>query len=217
MQCKSETPFSGGKAVAVDFDLVSRADIDKAANCLTYVLDTYDLVGVSAPQIGLPWQMIAVRVTEEQIDEVPIEVVAKLDMKPVPLTLVVNPAIKVISTKKDMVEGSEGCGSMVGFSCPVLRHKEVEVTGYNMDGSDFTPWRVKDFTARIFQHEFDHLQGTMHVDRMTSSRSLQFDYWPVVNGKKGDFKLSYNHSPVQNIKMNRRSPFWHLKNLFKWK
>ena len=47
------------------------------------------------------------------------------------------------------------------------------------------PWRVKNFTARIIQHEMDHLNGVLCVDRMTSTQTLQFTYWQDVKAVPG--------------------------------
>jgi len=204
-------PVLRGKAIKVDFDIVPRTDIEKAAKCIVKVIDTYKLVGLAAPQIGLPWQMFAVRVTKEQVDAMEPELVVKHKIEPVPLTILVNPNLRVISSENQMVEAQEGCASMMGFSCPVLRHREVEVTGHNVDGSKVAPWRVRDMTARILQHEYDHLHGTMFVDRMTSSQKLRFDYWSAINQKGGNFKLSYIHNAVQNLKRNRKFRLFRYK------
>ena len=65
------------------------------------------------------------------------------------------------------------------------------IRGHTPKGEEMKPWRVKNFTARIIQHEMDHLNGVLCVDRMTSTQTLQFTYWQDVNRKYGKFKLSY--------------------------
>jgi hypothetical protein len=51
-------------------------------------------------------------------------------------------------------------------------------------------WEAKDWTARLVQHEFDHVRGKLFTDIMENT-SLRFDYWDVVNHGQGDFRLKY--------------------------
>ncbi len=54
---------------------------------------------------------------------------------------------------------------MYGFSGHVARAREIEVTAYNEHG-ELKTWRAKNWTARVIQHEYDHLQGVLYVDKM---------------------------------------------------
>ena len=56
---------------------------------------------------------------------------------------------------------------------------------------DPVDWTVEGWTARIVQHEFDHLQGKMFIDR-ADLETLSFDYWKIVNNRQGDFRLGYD-------------------------
>ena len=92
------------------------------------------------------------------------------------------------------------------------RYKEVEVRGHNVDGTKMAPWHVKNWTARIVQHEVDHLDGIMTVDRMASSKSLEFAYWGDVNRKRGKFRMSYDNPRLRGLRK-----YWYPKSLVKWR
>ena len=77
-----------------------RGEIEAAARALASALDANDAVGISAPQIGLSWQMLAIRVTEGQVDMMNEQDVAVKDIQVVPLTIIVNPRLKVLNHKE---------------------------------------------------------------------------------------------------------------------
>jgi peptide deformylase len=90
---------------------------------------------------------------------------------PVAVRVFINPVLRVIGD--ETVTFFEGCLSVEGFAALVERWREVEVTGLDEHGVAQT-WRVKGWPARILQHEVDHLNGTLYIDRMvTRSFSTQ--------------------------------------------
>ena len=82
----------------------------------------------------------------------------------------------------------------------------MQINALDANGSDFE-WKVADWTARIVQHEFDHLEGKLYTDIMLP-KSLSFAYWETVNKRNGDFKLGY--SGISGIS-HRIFPFNMLK------
>lgn len=114
----------------------------------------YKLVGISAPQIGVPLQIFAIEVTNESVKEHDPVYVEECEMEPVPLTYFINPTMKIINPEK--VTHIESCGSLVGYQAEVERAREVEIKALNRLGEPFC-WQAKAWTARIAQHEFDHL------------------------------------------------------------
>ena len=128
-------------------------------------------VGLAAPQIGLPLRLIVLEDPEEAVGAVGAhdeEGRAERGRVPVPVTAIVNPVLRLIDGPRDTF--FEGCLSVPGYSALVARAREVEVTGLTPAGAPFQ-WRVSGWPARILQHECDHLDGTLYVDRMIS-RSL---------------------------------------------
>lgn len=108
-------------------------------------------VGLAAPQVNVPLQVIVVEYGDENDDE-----------KPPKLYAVVNPTI--VKASEESVAGMEGCLSVPGFVGEVERAERVDVKGQNRHGQ---PIRIKakGWLARIFQHEIDHLNGVLFIDR----------------------------------------------------
>jgi peptide deformylase len=75
---------------------------------------------------------------------------------------VVNPVVEPIGD--DVQTGPEGCLSVPGISVPTLRAARARVQGQDVDGSAVT-YEGEGLSARCFQHEVDHLDGTLYVDR----------------------------------------------------
>lgn len=120
-------------------------------------------VGLAAPQIGIPLKIIVLEDTEEYIGYAPKEVTQAQDRRPFDLLVILNPKLKKKNNKTALF--FEGCLSVDGFRAVVERHLEVEVTGLDRDGQpigiDASGWQ-----ARILQHECDHLDGTIYVDKL---------------------------------------------------
>ncbi len=114
-------------------------------------------VGLAAPQVGAS---IRVFVFE-----------AKAHQPPVPLTVAINPRLELLPGAR--VEAWEGCLSIPGLRGLVPRHAAVEFSGFDVEGRPFQR-RAEGFEARIIQHEMDHLDGIVYLDRMRSMSSLGF-------------------------------------------
>ena len=117
-------------------------------------------VGLAAPQIGVSERVIVVEYyeNEEDLDD------EEVDESPKRLYTIVNPEITRKSS--EMVEGTEGCLSVPGYLGEVDRHEAITVKGQNRHGQNVT-LKLKDWTARIFQHEIDHLNGVLFTDLAT--------------------------------------------------
>ncbi|KAH9326904.1 hypothetical protein KI387_007082 [Taxus chinensis] len=120
-------------------------------------------VGIAAPQIGVPLQIVALEDTKQYISYAPKEEVEAQQRTSFDLLIIINPKLKTIGNKT--AKFFEGCLSVNGFRALVERHLEVEVTGFGRDGLPIkvhaTGWQ-----ARILQHECDHLAGLLYVDKM---------------------------------------------------
>jgi peptide deformylase len=117
-------------------------------------------VGLAATQIGVGLRVITVEYAEEPEGGLP-----EGEPPPQPaLYTLIDPEVTRASREK--VAGIEGCLSVPGFAGEVERHVEVVVKGFNAQGA---PVRIKakGWLARIFQHEIDHLNGILYVDRAT--------------------------------------------------
>lgn len=114
-------------------------------------------VGLAAPQIDVGLRVIVVEYAEGSEDEDAPE-------KPLKLYAVINP--EITRTSKDRVLGNEACLSLPGYFGEVERYERVTVKGLNRHGQDFK-LKAKGWLARIFQHEIDHLEGILYIDRAT--------------------------------------------------
>ncbi len=114
-------------------------------------------VGLAAPQVAVS-QRVAVIEYAPGSEDLPADA-----EPPAPkLYIIVNPEITARS--EEQVEGVEGCLSIPGYAGTVLRHQAVTVRAFNRQGR---PIKIKaqGWLARIFQHEIDHLDGVLFIDR----------------------------------------------------
>jgi peptide deformylase len=128
-------------------------------------------VGLAAPQIGVPLRLFVAEDDEERLQRVALESLAVRRRTPLPLTVVVNPKIELVAGTEEIFY--EGCLSVRGYGALVGRAAAVNVQGVDPRG-DAVSFRVEGWPARIMQHEGDHLDGTLYVDRMIA-RSLAGD------------------------------------------
>lgn len=120
-------------------------------------------VGLAAPQIGVSLRVIVLEDRPElmtKLDELEIRERERVPFGP---RIFVNPVLRPIGEAKATF--FEGCLSVSGFVGLVERAAEVEVSGLDENGAPQT-WRVRGWPARILQHEVDHVDGTLYVDRM---------------------------------------------------
>ncbi len=122
-------------------------------------------VGLAAPQIGVGLRVIVLEDREELIRKLSDDERQERKREAFPTRVFVNPILTRIGDEKATF--FEGCLSVHGYVALVERHIEVEVTGLDEEGVAQT-WRVRGWPARILQHEVDHLDGTLYIDRMRS-------------------------------------------------
>jgi peptide deformylase len=122
-------------------------------------------VGLAAPQVGLSVQLVVVEDREEYQAQVPPQLLAERERKPVPFHVLINP--KMVSSTGGPADFFEGCLSVAGFSAVVPRYACVKVECLDENGASKTI-EASGWYARILQHEIDHLHGTLYIDRMHS-------------------------------------------------
>jgi len=127
----------------------------------------YNGVGLAAPQVHEGLRLFvagfAPRARDEDEDD-------DEDAR-VPLMTLINPEITPIGGETD--EDWEGCLSIPEIRGRVTRYKEIEVKAYDRRGRRISI-RAKNFTARVIQHETDHLDGVLFLDRMESFETLTY-------------------------------------------
>jgi peptide deformylase len=122
----------------------------------------HGLVGMAAPQIG-----VNKRIFVTEIRKTKTRKQREID----PVRVFVNPEITYLSRKQEL--GYEGCGSVAnaGLFGNVRRARSVVVEAFDEKGRKFK-LRATGLLARIIQHEFDHLEGRIFLDRLSETKSI---------------------------------------------
>lgn len=145
------------KAETVEFDAINTRSI--ISDMLATLADSNG-VGLAAPQIYEPYRIviIASRPTP-RYPNAP-------EMEP---TVMINPTFRALSeqTTKDW----EGCLSIPGIRSLVPRFTQIEVNFTNQQGKSVSQ-HFDDFIARVFQHEYDHLNGMVYLDRVENNTDI---------------------------------------------
>lgn len=120
-------------------------------------------IGLAANQVGLPWRIFVAHVphSDDPRDE------RSLTSDPVSATrspmVYINPVFS--EPQRDLVPGDEGCLSLPDIRGEVRRPSQITLTALDLEGQRFTV-RASGLLARCWQHEVDHLDGALIIDRM---------------------------------------------------
>jgi peptide deformylase len=106
-------------------------------------------LGLAAPQVALPYQLLVMNITGDPA-------------KPEKEEVYLNP---VIVERKGIVDDEEGCLSFPGLFQKIRRAKTVRIQAYDLKGHKITK-EIHDLEARAWQHEIDHLNGVLFIDKM---------------------------------------------------
>lgn len=149
-------------------------ELQELIDDMTETMRSADGVGLAANQVAVPLQVVVVElplIESEDPDE----------PQPPPhageLFALVNPRLSWRS--RSTVAGVEGCLSLPGIVGEVERHEEVRVEAQDRNGKRFS-MRFKDWMARVFQHEIDHLKGVLFTDHIDDPDKI----WSVTPGEE---------------------------------
>lgn len=140
--------------------------VKKVIENMTLALEQSEIEGlaIAAPQIGESIRIILIRVNEQRDSE------GKLVQKEIPLTAYINPAITKCSKEKNILE--EGCLSYPNYYGPVERPVKIRFEAVTVDGKKVKK-NAAGILAKIVQHEVDHLEGILFIDRMDDKSKLR--------------------------------------------
>jgi len=120
----------------------------------------YDGAGLAANQVHVPQQIAVIEVGKNpRYPEAP----------EIPLTVVINPVVTPLTD--EMEDGWEGCLSVPDMRGVVPRYAAVRLECFDREGKAVS-LVAKEFFARVIQHETDHLNGIVYLDRMTDLQTL---------------------------------------------
>ncbi|WAZ25740.1 peptide deformylase [Streptomyces cinnabarinus] len=146
-------------------------------------------VGLAAPQVGVPLRIAVI----EDPAPVPEEVRLARGRVPQPFRVLVNPSYEPLGAARAAF--FEGCLSVPGWQAVVARPTEVRMTGQDENGrtldEEFTGW-----PARIVQHETDHLEGMLYLDRAEprslSSNQAMTERWTQATPEEAAAALGFD-------------------------
>ncbi len=123
-------------------------------------------IGLAAPQVGLPWRLFIAHVPEDD----------NRSASSTPPTATLRPVVYVNPVLSDpsgeLVACEEGCLSLPEIRGDVRRPEIVSITAHGLNGEAFT-MRGAGLLARCWQHECDHLDGVLIIDRMSQMSRLK--------------------------------------------
>jgi peptide deformylase len=162
-------PVLRARARAIDPADIKSPRIQQLIDDMFETMHEYQGVGLAAPQVHVGLRLFVAglpprRAADPDEDE-------EHDRDRVPLMAVINPVIQPIDT--NTVEDWEGCLSIPDIRGKVPRASAIQVNAYDRTGRR-VELQARGFTARVIQHETDHLDGVLFLDRMTSFDTLTF-------------------------------------------
>ena len=122
-------------------------------------------VGLAAPQIGESIQLAVIEDRADYLADLSADQLARLQRSAVPFHVIINPKLSFLDNST--AQFFEGCLSVEGYQAVVERALNVRVECLNERGEEVTI-NAQGWYARILQHEIDHLNGTLYVDRMNT-------------------------------------------------
>ena len=130
-------------------------ELKKMVGRMFELMYEHDGIGLAANQVDLPYRMLVVNVSGD----------AKLKDEE---HVFINP---VITRRKGSEEGREGCLSFPEVFAPVIRSEKIELNAFSLQGEELT-YELDGLYARAVQHETDHLDGALFIDRMSEANRL---------------------------------------------
>lgn len=142
-------------------DEIRTAEIQRLVETMALTMDEYDGVGIAGNQVGEDLAVFVMGLPKG----------VKRHPDGIELTVVFNPEVRFIGAAVE--EDWEGCLSVPDLRGMVKRHHKLELTGLGLDGKPFKKI-YEGFPARVVQHETDHLNGFVYLDRMDGLRTLSY-------------------------------------------
>jgi peptide deformylase len=181
------TPGLRQRAIEVPTTEITSNDIKELIARLWGTLEVVPGVGLAAPQIGDSRRVVVVQDPPEFVERLTPSQQAERERVPIEPYVLINPELTVIGSETRTFY--EGCLSVTGYVAAVERFHEVDVRFVTVTGQAKRQ-RVRGWHARILQHEVDHLNGTLYVDRMDTrtlcAEALSASFGPATAGEDAD-------------------------------
>ncbi|HEX2120830.1 MAG TPA: peptide deformylase [Thermoanaerobaculia bacterium] len=156
-------PVLRQKASDVEVKDVKAGKFAALIDDMVETMHAYEGVGLAGPQVHLPLRVFVFEVQER--------VAKRRGVKQVGAGAIFNAVYEPVGT--DVITDWEGCLSVPFLGGETPRYQRVKLRGIDHDGAPIEV-EVDDFTARIFQHEVDHTDGHVYLDRMRDLKTLGY-------------------------------------------
>lgn len=142
-------------------EAIRSAEIQRLIDDMKETMHEYDGVGLAAPQVHVSLRLAVIEVppSDERAEDA------------IPFTVLVNPVVTPLGEEKLL--SWEGCLSIPDLRGAVPRFARVRLEAVDRDGEGYSV-EASGFFARVIQHECDHLEGRVFLDRMEDLRTLSF-------------------------------------------
>lgn len=144
----------------VPVDEIGGPAVQRLIDDMVETMREYDGAGLAANQVHVPRQIAVIEVAANP---------RYPDAPEIPLTVLINPVVTPLTDESE--DGWEGCLSVPDMRGVVPRYTAVRLQCHDREGRA-VDLVAKDFFARVIQHETDHLNGIVYVDRMRDLRTL---------------------------------------------
>lgn len=155
-------PVLRARARPIDPGQIGTPRLQQLIDDMFETMQEYQGVGLAAPQVHESLRLFVAGFSPDDEDEA---------SRGVPLMALINPEITPVGA--DVVEDWEGCLSIPDIRGRVPRARQISVRAYDRRGKRIEI-KASGFTARVIQHETDHLDGVLFFDRMKSFQTLTF-------------------------------------------
>jgi peptide deformylase len=166
-------PILRARAAEVPPELLGTPELRDLCAAMIATMRAAPGVGLAAPQVGVAWRVFVMEDRDELMSVLSAGERHERGRVAFDVRVLVNPVVRPVAGERATF--FEGCLSVDGYAALVERHHEVEVAGVDEHG-EACAFRAHGWPARILQHEIDHLDGTLYVDRMLSRSFSTVDY-----------------------------------------
>ena len=140
---------------AEEIEASNRLEAHDLAQAMIATMEDAQGLGLSAPQVHVPWRLIVLAADQER-----------------PVSVLCNPVLEPLDA--DITEAWEGCLSIPGLRGVVPRYHRMRLKAQNLNGEPVES-EVEGFHARVLQHEVDHLDGILYPQRMRNLDLLIYE------------------------------------------
>ena len=154
-------PVLRQRAAEIPLDQMQSPQMQRLIDDMIETMIDYEGIGLAAPQVFEPLRLIVLGNPNADPE----------DEAAIPLTVLFNP--RFTSLSPEHLDAWEGCLSIPQLRGVVPRSATVEVRGYDREGRA-VDLKAEELFARVLQHEIDHLDGVLFLDRMDDLQTLTF-------------------------------------------